>query len=140
MMEEFKKLLVSKAKSQEGKPKDESKLRAKASMAKELSDMLGSDLTDDIKGGLKKVTVASDSEEGLKSGLKKAEDVLEESDSESEDESEDSSSEDSEGEGMGMHNKYRHGQHEASEGESADEIEMKIEDLKRQLEDLKSKR
>ena len=118
MMEEFKKLLVDKARKQEGKPKDEGKLRAKASMAKELSDMLGSDLTDDIKGGMSKVTVASDSSEGLKKGLEKAEDVLEESDSESEDESEDSS----------------------SEGESADEIEMKIEDLKRQLEDLKSKR
>lgn len=140
MMEEFKKLLVSKAKSQEGKPKDEGKLRAKASMAKELSDMLGGDLTDDITSGLKKVTVASNSEEGLKSGLKKAEDVLEEDDSESEDESEDSSSEEAEGEGMHMKHRYRHGQHEASEGESADEIEMKIEELKRQLEDIKSKR
>jgi hypothetical protein len=117
-MEEFKKLLVSKAKSQEGKPKDESKLRAKASMAKELSDMLGGDLTEDITSGLKKVTVASDSEEGLKKGLEKAEDVLEEDDSESEDESEDSS----------------------EEADSADEIEMKIEELKRQLEDIKSKR
>ena len=120
-MEEFKKLLVDKARKQEGKPKDEGKLRAKASMAKELSDMLGSDLTDDIKGGMSKVTVASDSAEGLKKGLEKAEDVLEESDGESEDESE---SEDSYSE----------------EADSADEIEMKIEDLKRQLEDLKSKR
>ena len=123
MMEEFKKLLMEKARSQEGKPKNESKLKAKASMAKELSDMLGSDLTDDIKGAVKKVTVASDSEEGLKKGLEKAEDILE--GEEEENESEDSKdSEDS----------------EEADFESPEDIEMKIEELKRQLEDIKSKR
>jgi hypothetical protein len=134
MMEDFKKLLVDKARKQEGKPKDEGKLRAKASMAKELSDMLGSDLTDDMKGAVKKVTVASDSEEGLKKGLEKAEDILESD--EEENDSEDS--EDSEkGMGMGRRHRFRHGQ---SDSESPEEIEMKIEELKRQLEDIKSKR
>ena len=133
-MEDFKKLLVDKARKQEGKPKDEGKLRAKASMAKELSDMLGSDLTDDMKGAVKKVTVASDSEEGLKKGLEKAEDILESD--EEENDSEDS--EDSEkGMGMGRRHRFRHGQ---SDSESPEEIEMKIEELKRQLEDIKSKR
>jgi hypothetical protein len=137
MMEDFKKLLMEKVKSQEGKPKNESKLRAKASMAKELSDMLGSDLTDDIKGAVKKVTVASDSEEGLKKGLEKAEDILEGDEEENESEDSEDSEESDKGEGMHMRHRYRHGQ---SDSESPEEIEMKIEELKRQLEDIKSKR
>ena len=131
---------MEKVKSQEGKPKNESKLRAKASMAKELSDMLGSDLTDDIKGAVKKVTVASDSEEGLKKGLEKAEDILEGDEEENEsEESEDSedSEESDKGMGMGRRHRFRHGQ---SDSESPEDIEMKIEELKRQLEDIKSKR
>lgn len=124
-MEEFKKLLVDRARKQEGKPKDESKLRAKAAMAKELSDILGGDLTEDMKGAVKKVTVASDSEEGLKKGLEKAEDILESKiESENEYESEDESEEESE---------------EESE-KSPEKIEKKIEELKKQLQDLKSKR
>ena len=134
MMEEFKKLLVDRARKQEGKPKDEGKLRAKAAMAKELSDMLGSDLTEDMKGAVKKVTVASDSEEGLKKGLEKAEDILEGEESESD--SEDSEESDKEM-GMGMKHRYRHGQ---SDSENPEDIEMKIEELKKQLEELKSKR
>ena len=137
MMEDFKKLLMEKVKSQEGKPKNESKLRAKASMAKELSDMLGSDLTDDIKGAVKKVTVASDSEEGLKKGLEKAEDILEGDEEENESEDSEDSEESDKGEGMHMRHRYRHGQ---SDSESPEDIEMKIEELKRQLEDIKSKR
>lgn len=137
MMEEFKKLLVDKARKQEGKPKDEGKLRAKASMAKELSDMLGSDLTDDMKSKVKKVTVASDSEEGLKKGLEKAEDILEGDEEENESEDSEDSEESDKGEGMHMRHRYRHGQ---SDSESPEDIEMKIEELKRQLEDIKSKR
>ena len=38
------------------------------------SDMIGGDLAE----GMKKVTVASDSKEGLKKGLEKAEDLMEE--------------------------------------------------------------
>jgi hypothetical protein len=140
MMEEFKKLLVDKARKQEGKPKDEGKLRAKAAMAKELSDMLGGDLTEDMKGAVKKVTVASDSEEGLKKGLEKAEDILEgeEEESESEDSEDSEESEESDkGMGMGMRRRVRHDQYDS---ESPEEIEMKIEELKKQLEDIKSKR
>jgi hypothetical protein len=121
MMEDFKKLLMQKVKSQEGKPKNERKLRAKASMAKELSEMLGSDLTDDIKGAVKKVTIASDSEEGIKKGLEKAEDILEGNEEESE--SEDSDSESPEDIEMKI-----------------EELEGQLEELKRQLEDIKSKR
>lgn len=85
MMQEFMKMLAKKQQEQGG-PRKGHDMEAKASMAKELSDMLGEDLTEGIKDA-KRVTVASDSEEGLKKGLEKAEDILE---SKMEDESEDS--------------------------------------------------
>lgn len=96
MMKEFMEMLAEKAKKQKG-PMHGPKMDAKAAMAKELADSLGSDIMEGVKG-MKKVTVASDSEEGLKEGLEKAEDVLEskkedESEEEMEDESEDSEEE-----------------------------------------------
>lgn len=50
----------------------EAKLAAVSEMKKMAEDAMSEKL-----GGLKKVTVASDSEEGLKEGLEKAEDVVE---------------------------------------------------------------
>jgi hypothetical protein len=129
MMDEFIKMLQKKKQEQKG-PMDSNRMKAKASVAKELSDMLGEDITEDIKN-MNKVTVASDSEEGLKRGLKKAEDVIsskmkdkmsedEDSEYESEDMEEDSSSED-------------------SSSEDSD-IEDQIRELEDQIRDLKSKR
>lgn len=120
-MKEFMEMLAEKAKKQKG-PMHGPKMDAKAAMAKELSDSLGSDIMEGIKG-MKKVTVASDSEEGLKEGLEKAEDVLEskmedESEEEMEDESEDKEMEDEE--------------------ESSD-LESEIAKLEKELEDKKKK-
>jgi len=122
MMQEFMKLLSEKQQKQGG-PRKGRDMEAKAAMAKELSDMLGEDLTEGIKDS-KRVTVASDSEEGLKKGLEKAEDILEskmEDESDMEDESE-------------MESK--------SEDEAEDEMdsEEKIRELEKKLEELKAKR
>jgi len=122
MMQEFMKLL-SERQQKQGGPRKGRDMEAKAAMAKELSDMLGEDLTEGIKDS-KRVTVASDSEEGLKKGLEKAEDILEskmEDESDMEDESE-------------MESK--------SEDEAEDEMdsEEKIRELEKQIEELKAKR
>lgn len=119
MMQEFMKLL-SKKQHEQGGPKKGHDMEAKAAMAKELSDMLGEDLTEGIKDS-KRVTVASDSEEGLKKGLEKAEDILE---SKMEDDSEESEDmKDSE---------YME--------DSEEDSEEKIKELERQIEELKAKR
>lgn len=114
MMDEFLSLLKKKKESQGSV--NEKKLSAKKNAMKELSDMLGEDITEGIKG-VKKVTVASDSEEGLKKGLEKAEDVLESRESEEED----------------MDS-------EMMEDESEDDLASKIASLEQQLKELKSKR
>ncbi len=74
MMDEFKKLLAQKKKENGEMSPDQKKAKMKVSEElRSLADkMLGSELP-----GLKKVTVASNSEEGLKRGLEKAEDLLE---------------------------------------------------------------
>jgi TATA-binding protein-associated factor Taf7 len=127
MMEEFMKLLAKKAREQKG-PMHGPKMDAKAAMAKELSDSLGSDIMDGIKG-MKKVTVASNSEEGLKEGLEKAEDVLEsKSEDESEDEVEERDSDMSEDD-----------MEKDEESESSDSIESEIAKLEKELEDKKKK-
>lgn len=112
MMEEFLELLKKKAKDQKG-PKMDDEMSAKASMAKQMSDMLAGDLSEGIKGS-KKVTVASDSEEGLKEGLEKAEDLLE---SKMEKEKSEDESEDME--------------------ESEDDLKSQIAALKKEIENLK---
>jgi hypothetical protein len=116
MMDDFMKLLAKKAKEQKG-PMHGPRMDAKAAMAKELSDSLGSDIMGGIEG-MKKVTVASDSEKGLKEGLEKAEDVLE-SKMEKEDEESDSEEEMSD------------------EEESSPDLESEIAELEKELEDKK---
>ncbi len=119
-MDEFMKLLAKKAKDQKG-PMHGPKMDAKAAMAKELSDSLGSDIMDGIKD-MKKVTVASDSEEGLKEGLEKAEDILGKSKMEdSEDESEEESDDES----------------EMEDEEESPDLESEIMKLEKELEDKK---
>ena len=115
-MDDFMKLLAKKAKEQKG-PMHGPRMDAKAAMAKELSDSLGSDIMGGIEG-MKKVTVASDSEKGLKEGLEKAEDVLE-SKMEKEDEEGDSEEEMSD------------------EEESSPDLESEIAELEKELEDKK---
>jgi len=120
MMDEFMKLLTKKAKEQKG-PMHGPRMDAKAAMAKELSDSLGSDIMDGVKE-MKKVTVASDSEEGLKEGLEKAEDVLESKMEKEEDESEEEM-EDSE--------------EEMEDEKESPDLESEIAKLEKELEDKK---
>ena len=121
MMDEFMKLLAKKAKEQKG-PMHGPKMDAKAAIAKELSDSLGSDIMEGIKG-MKKITVASDSEEGLKEGLEKAEDVLESKIDKEENESEEDSEEESE--------------ESEQEDEESPDLESEISKLEKELEDKK---
>jgi hypothetical protein len=119
MIKEFKELLMKKAK--EGKNADPERLKAGSDVLKELGDML----KDRIKGNLKKVTVASDSPEGLKKGLHKAEEMLDHShDAESKDEEE--------GEGDIEESSPEH--------ESSESAEKEIQELEKKIEELKSKK
>lgn len=87
--------------------------KAKMDVVKELQSQAGDMMGEKLKG-LKKVTVASDSEEGLKAGLEKAEEVIEQKqESEQEDESEEMSAESDESE----------------EELSPEEIDAKIQEL-----------
>lgn len=119
MMEDFMKMLQKRQREQG--PQDEKKMKAKASMAKELSDTLGGDIAEDMKG-MSKVTVASDSEQGLKKGLEKAEDVLENKMESEESEDMEEEKEDSE-----------------EESSDSEDLKSQIEELKSQLEDLKKR-
>jgi hypothetical protein len=125
MMDEFKQLLMKKKQSQGDKPIDEHRMKAKADMAKSLSDMLGSDITEDMKksSGVKKITIASDSTEGLKDGLDKAEDIVDPDEEYSE-------------EAEAMHESMM--AKDSEDSDSPEEIQDKISELEKQLEELKS--
>lgn len=77
-MDALKKLMQKKMEKQGGmEPKAK---EAKMELLKELREMASGMMKEDLDGhlaGIKKVTVASDSEEGLKEGLEKAEDMVE---------------------------------------------------------------
>lgn len=115
MMEDFLELLRKKAKEQGG-PRMDEKMKAKRDMSKAASDMLGEEMMD-------KVVVSSNSPEGLKKGLEKAEDVLE---SKMKDESEDMEDESMDEE-------------KDSEDMDEEEVQMEIAKLEKQLEKLKAK-
>lgn len=72
----FKKLLLKKWKEQGEKPADGEMIKAKGEMADKLSKLLQSDIAGDIKSGMQKVTVASNSKKGLEEGLDMAKDKL----------------------------------------------------------------
>lgn len=97
MMEGFKELLLKKQKEQLKKPVDGDKLKAKAKVMKELSDLLSEDMGNDIKG-LKKVTIASNSKEGLEEGIDKAKELLDAKKEDSSEEMEEECSEDEQSE------------------------------------------
>jgi len=86
MMSEFKKLLMKRAK--EGKFLSEGDKAAKMEVLDVIKEIMGGAMGEDLKGlkGMKKVTVASPTEEGLVQGLEVAQGKVEE---ESKDESED---------------------------------------------------
>jgi hypothetical protein len=70
----FDKLMEKKKKD---KPMSDVAKDAKTSVLKDLQSMAAGAMKDGLKGGLKKVSVMSDSPEGLKKGLEKAEDMVE---------------------------------------------------------------
>lgn len=72
-MEHFKKLLEKRAGSQ--KPMNDLELGAKKRAVQEMRKMAADEMAIPLKG-LKKVTVASDSPEGVKTGLDKAKEML----------------------------------------------------------------
>jgi hypothetical protein len=75
-MDALKKLMEKKM-SKEGEM-DPMKKKAKLELIQELHDMAGGMMKDDLTGhldGLKKVTVASDTKEGLEKGLDKAKEL-----------------------------------------------------------------
>lgn len=106
------------------KKKGEKKLsdnekEAKLSVAKEMRDMASGMMGEKLKG-LKKVTVASDSKEGIEEGLEKAKDMVEEMPGEEKPEMEASESEE-------------------SEEMSPEDIDQKIQELLKLKEELKNK-
>ena len=107
------------------KKMSDSEKKAKLTALKEAHGMASDMLKGNLKG-LKKVTVASDSKEGLKKGLEKAEDMLGEHESEDEEVSEKHEDEASEYED----------QQEESEPMDEDEINAQIEHLMKLKEKL----
>lgn len=87
MSDKFGKMMKKKDKKIDGVEKD-----AKMSVLSSLRDMASEAMGDKLKN-LKKVTVASDSEEGLKKGLEKAEEIVEGGMPKMEDESEEETEE-----------------------------------------------
>ena len=117
MEKEFLELMKKKLAEQDGKPANPEKLKAKAGVVKDLMGSLKELMAGDLKG-LKKVTVASDSPEGLKEGLEKAEEIV------------DKGSPEEESEEM---------KEEGSESSPENEDE-KIASLEKELEELKAKK
>lgn len=78
---------LMKRMEKKGKKLNPLEQKAKMGVIKELSDQAGAMMGDKIKG-LKKVTVASDSPEGLKAGLEKAEEIVDPKESEDGEETE----------------------------------------------------
>lgn len=109
-------------KKKEGKKLDGSHQKARSSVLDELmGDMEG--LGAQKVKNLKKVTVASDSSEGLEKGLSKAKELVEKQEDESSHESEEEELAEHEGE---------------EDEESPEAIEAKIAELKAKLEQLKA--
>lgn len=111
-----------------GKKLNPTEKEAKMGVLKDLSSQAGSMLKDKLKG-LKKVTVASDSPEGLKAGLEKAEELVDKA-------PEDKMSADS---GQSEEDEFEHESSEImadAEQMSPDEIEEQI----KRLQELKAKK
>lgn len=125
MEKDFVQLLKKKAAEQAKSPVDPKKLEAKKNVINDLMSML--------KGGmaseLKKVTVASDSKEGLSKGLNKAQQIIGSAseDAEPSEESEECEVEESE-------------EQQASEDSKTVDQDAKIAELERQLAELKAKK
>jgi hypothetical protein len=124
-MKEFTDMLKKKASEQSKEPVDPKKLEAKASAIKHLMSGLKEMMGGELQDGLKKVTVASNTPEGLEKGLEMAKKVVPTGMEES---SEEESMESPEEESM-----------ESPEEESMEsDEERKIAELEKQLAELKA--
>lgn len=121
----LKKIIDKKKK--EGKTLSPVHKEARSSVLEDLMDHL-SDMGMDKVKGLKKVTVASDSKEGLTKGLDKATEMVEKSPMEA--------MEDEEVSDHGANETEEH--EDESEDESEEDIKQKIEELKAKLEAMKA--
>jgi hypothetical protein len=127
-MKDFTDLLKKKAAEQSKEPTSPAHMHAKASAIKNLMGSLKEVMGGEIGEGLKKVTVASNSPEGLKKGLELAKKVVPTGMEEIPEESEEELSESPE--------------LEASEDESVEhgsDEQRKIAELEKQIEELKAK-
>lgn len=132
MMDEFLKLLKKKS-DEQGGPMKGPRMDAKAAMAKELSDLLGGDMID----GMKKVTVASDSSEGLEKGLERAQEVLNSKSMKDESDEMDEESENMEDESEEMEDES---EEESEDSEEMADVEDEIAKLEKQIAQLKKKK
>jgi hypothetical protein len=131
-MKEFTDLLKKKASEQADQPSDPKSMEAKASAIKNLMQSLKEVMGGELSDGLKKVTVASNSPEGLAKGLDLAKKVVPTGMPGHE------LSEESGEEELGESPEF-----EASENESIEhgsDEERKIAELEKQLAELKAKK
>lgn len=136
MIEEFMKMLKNREREQGG-PRKDAKMQAKSSMAKELSDMLGGDITEGIKEGMKGKDVVkagfTSSKEDAPEAAKKLEEVV--SSKFSKDESDES--EEDEGEEDMSHEMMK--EHESEESDNSDDLESEISKLEDELKNKRKK-
>lgn len=123
----LKKIIDKKKK--EGKTLSPVHKEARSTVLEDLMDHL-SDMGMDKVKGLKKVTVASDSKEGLAKGLDKATEMVEKSPMEA--------MEDEDVSDHGANEVEEHEEESEDESESEDDIRQKIEELKAKLEAMKA--
>lgn len=123
MEKEFVDLLKKKAAEQSKEPVNPKMLEAKKNVVKEIMDMLKGDMAGQMKG-LKKVTVASNDEEGLKKGLNKAQEIIGSATEDSE-----PSEDELEGE-----------TEESPMAESAESSDEEIAELEKKIAELKAKK
>ena len=136
MIEEFMKMLKNREREQGG-PRKDAKMQAKSSMAKELSDMLGGDITEGIKEGMKGKDVVkagfTSSKEDAPEAAKKLEEVV--SSKFSKDESEES--EEDEGEEEMSDEMMK--EDESEESDNSDDLESEISKLEDELKNKRKK-
>jgi hypothetical protein len=136
-MKEFTDLLKKKAVEQAKEPSDPKSMEAKASAIKNLMGSLKEVMGGELHDGLKKVTVASNSPEGLKKGLDMAKKVVPTG-------MEDHNAPTPEGlEELGNEEALESPEMEAMEDEGAEhgsDEERKIAELEKQIAELKAKK
>lgn len=144
MMEEFMKLLSKKAKEQK-EPADSGRIKALASVSKELGDVLGMDLTEDMKkkmseSGVVKAGFTAPKEAAPEAAEKLKEVVESKFGDEESEESEDESPKEMYAHGSSEEHEPEHKMHRMGSESKISELENKIAQLSDELMSLKSKK